>query len=325
VHKFSPHFLFILLFISASCGFAAPLGTIPVIESRNLRLFFDGRSDLWSAVAKVKSSPVRITAAEVQVPIAHAETWKASFNASDESLSLGRADFSLGKKKVFIGSDLRSESFGLGLNKEFESGSSVSIFAAFATASDRPYGAPRDEWIESNLVYRSPKLENHRWIFVVNQSNNRGFKNGTPFPYFGVSYEPEPEFKAMFGFPFLFLTWGTPDKDWKKDFKLTPFGTRFDLETNLEDQFVFNAFAAFTVRSYLHDERIDDDDRLYYQEFSIETSVRRALSSETTVLFGIGYSFDRRLYESETIYSPNSEYTIMNNDVYGRIAMEFRL
>jgi hypothetical protein len=325
VHKLSPHFLFILLFISANCGFAAPLGTIPVIESRNLKLIYDGRSDLWSALSKVKSTPVRITAAEVRIPIAHAETWKASADAYDESLSLGRADFSLGKKKVFIGSDLRSESFGLGLNKDFESGSSLSLFAAFATASDRPYGDPRDEWIEGNFIYRSQMIENHKWVFVVNQSNNRGFRNGTPFPYFGVSYEPDPEFKAMFGFPFVFLTWGTPENDWKKGFQLTPFGTRFELETNLEDHFVFNAFAAFTVRSYLHDERIDDEDRLYYQEFAVEVSVRTALTPVTGVIFGLGYSFDRRLYESETIYSPNSEYTIIDNDVYGRIAMEFRL
>lgn len=324
MHKFSLVFLFLILLASFNWGFAAPLGTIPTIEEEGLRLLFDFRSDLWRSPSLYKSDPVRITGAEVRVPFAHAETWKASANASDESLSLGKADFSLGKKKVFIGSDLRSQSFGLGLRKNFETGSNFTVFAAFATASDRPYGDPRDEWLEANLVYRSPMIENHRWIFVVNQSNNRGFRNGLAFPYFGVSYEPEPEFTAAFGFPFLFLTWGTPET-WKREFRLTPFGTRFDLETNLEDQFVFNAFAAFTVRSYLHDERIDDEDRLYYQEFSIEASVRTKMTPQTGVIFGVGYSFDRRLYESETIYSPNSEYTIIDNDLYGRVAMEFRL
>jgi hypothetical protein len=120
------------------------------------------------------------------------------------------------------------------------------------------------------------------------------------------------------------VTWGTP-QTWKKGFTLTPFGTRFDLETNLEDKFVFNAFAAFTVRSYLHDAREDDDDRLYYQEVALEASVRTALTKETGVIFGLGFSFDRRLYESERIYSPNSEVTTMESDFYGRVAMEFRL
>ena len=295
-----------------------------MIESRDLKILFDFRSDMWTSPYKFKSAPVRIISGEFRIPIAHAETWKASADIADESLSLGRADFTLGKKKVFIGSDLRTQSAGIGLNKDFESGSSLSLFGAFATASDKPHGTTSDEWYEGNFVYRSQLLENHRWIFVVNQSKNRGFKNGMPFPYLGVSYEPDPEFRAVFGFPFLFLTWGTPET-WKKEFRITPFGARFDLETNLEDQFVFNAFAAFTVRSYLHAEREDKDDRLYYQEFAIEANVRTALTTETGVIFGLGFSFDRRFYESETIYSPNSDYTIIDNDLYGRVAMEFRL
>ena len=324
MHKFSPHFLFIFLFISASCGFAAPLGTIPTIESRDLKLIFDFRSDMWTSPYTYKSAPVRIINGEFRIPIAHAETWKASADISDEGLSLGRADFTLGKKKVFVGSNLRSQSAGVGLNKDFASGSSLSLFAAFATASDEPHKSRDDEWYEGNIIYRSQMIENHRWIFVVNQSNNRGFKNGTPFPFFGVSYEPDPEFRAVFGFPFLMLTWGTPET-WQKEFKLTPFGTRFDMTTHLEDQFTFNAFAAFNVRSYLHSARVDKDDRLYYQEFVVEGNVRTAMTPQTGVIFGLGYSFDRRFYESETIYSPNSDYTIFDNDLYGRVSVEFLL
>ena len=322
--KFCSPFLLFVLLISSCGGFAAPLGTIPTIEDQDLKVLFDSRSDLWQASTRFKSAPVRIIGAEVRAPLAHAETWKASADASAENLSLGRADFTLGKKKVFIGSDLSSQSVGLGFNKNFESGSSMTLFGAFATASDRPYGDPRDQWVEANMIYRSQLIENHRWIFIVNQSNNRGFSNGKPFHYFGVIYEPDPEFRAVFGFPFLMLAWGDLET-WKKEFRLTPFGTRFDMSTNLEDKFVFNAFAAFNVRAYLHDERLDDNDRMYYQEFVAEVSVRTALTPATGVIFGLGYAFDRRFYESETIYSPNSEYTIIDNDFYARLAMEFRL
>lgn len=300
------------------------MGSIPTIESRDLKLLFDFRSDVWTSPYKYKSSPIRIFSGEFRIPIAHAETWKASADISDESLGLGRSDFTLGNKKVFVGSSLRSQSAGFGFNKEFESGSSLSLFAAFATASDDPHGSTRDEWYEGNFIYRSAFIEQHRWIFLVNQSNNRGFKNGTPIPYFGVSYEPDPSFKAAFGFPFLFLSWDTPET-WQKDFRLTPFGARYDMTTHLEDQFMFNAFAAFNVRSYLHSERIDDDDRLYYQEFVIEGNVRTGLTPQTGITFGFGFSFDRRLYESENIYAPNSDYTIMDNDIYGRVALEFIL
>lgn len=316
--------LFFLLLVSPDWVFAAPLGTVPTIEERDLKLIFDFRSDLWTSPYTYKSAPVRITAGEFRIPVAKAETWKASADVYDESLNLGRSDFTLGKKKVFIGSSLRSQSVGFGANNDFESGSSLTVFGAFASASDEPHRDQRDEWIEANVIYRSQLFDNHRWIFVVNQSNNRGFRNGFPFPYFGVIYEPDPEFRVVAGFPFAMVTWGRPET-WKKGFTLTPFGTRFDLETNLEDKFVFNAFAAFTVRSYLHAAREDSEDRLYYQEFALEASVRTAMTSETGIIFGLGYAFDRRLYESETIYSPNSEVTIINNDFYGRVAMEFRL
>lgn len=324
MHNFVRLLLFLAISLVFSLGQAAPLGTIPTIEDRNLRFIFDFRSDLWTSPYTYKSAPVRITNSEIRIPLLRTETWKGSADIADESLGLGKADFTLGKEKVFIGNNLQSISAGLGINKEFESGSSLSVFAAYATASDEPYVNQRDVWVEGNVIYYTPQINSHRWIFAVNQSNNRGFYNGKPFPYFGVIYHVHENLMLVYGFPFFRAVWDNPEI-WQKTFRLTPFGIGFDLEKNLEDDFVFNASIGFDVRSYLHSTRVDDEDRLYYEEVALQGRIRKNLTDTTGVIFGLGYSFDRRLYESENIYSPNSETTRLDSDIFGRLSVEFRL
>lgn len=305
-------------------AFADPLGTIPTVEDRNLRFIFDFRSDLWSSPYSYKASPIRVIEGEFRLPLYRSEEWKVSFDLYDESLNLGRAEFSFGKESVFLGNALHNQSMGLGAKKDFESGASLSLFASYATASDHPYGSPRNSWIEGGFIYKSPQTENRSWIFAVNQSNNRGIENGKPFPYFGVMYEPDPEFTALYGFPFLRLRWGIPDA-LKTTWNLTPFGTRLDLEKNLRDHFVLNVFMEASVRSYLLDQRLDENDRIYYHEVTLEASLKKNVTKTTGVVFGVGYSFERRLYESEVLYAPNAEMSRFENDFYGRLGMEFRL
>ncbi|MFS4458023.1 hypothetical protein [Bdellovibrio sp. HCB2-146] len=324
MHNFLRLLLFVVSNIFLIQGQAAPLGTIPTIEDRNLRFIFDFRSDLWTSPYTYKSAPVRITNSEIRVPLLRTETWKGSADIVDESLGLGKADFTLGKEKVFIGNNLQSISAGLGLNKEFEGGSSLSFFGAYATASDEPYVSQRDVWVEASVVYYTPQFNSHRWLFAVNQSENRGFFNGKPFPYFGVIHHVSENLMLVYGFPFFRAVWDNPEI-WQKSFGLTPFGVNFDLEKNLEDDFVFNANIRFDVRSYLHSTRVDDDDRLYYEEVAVQARIRKILTDTTGVIFGLGYSFNRRLYESETIYSPNSEATQIDSDIFGRLSVEFRL
>lgn len=302
----------------------APLGTIPVIQEHGLYIHVENRSDMWNSPYKFKDGPLRMTEGQIRLPVLQTETWKASVDLEGDSLSFGRTDFALGKKQVFLGSNLRSSSVGFGFRKSFADGSALTAHAAYATASDEPYGDTRDIWIEGVAIYAGPPIERHRWIFAVNQSNNRGIENGRPFPFIGVLYERDRDFTALFGFPFLRLIWGHSE-ECKHLLNFTPFGARYEIEKNLSNDFVLNAFAAFSVRSYLHEQRIDENDRLFYQEWTLETSLRKNVSDETGVIFGIGYSFERLMYESETLYSPNSPSIRLNNDIYGRVGVEFRL
>lgn len=271
-----------------------------------------------------KDSPVRIMLADLRAPLFKTETWSASAAIYSESLNLGRADFQLGQKQVFIGNSLRHELGGIGLRKNFSDGSSASAYAAYVTASDVPWGTPRNDYFYGSVNYRTALVDNRQWIFAIDQNNNRGIYNGTPFPYFGLIYNKDSKWLLAAGFPFVHFTYKT-EKEWEHDFRLTPFGLDYSAAKPVDANAVFTFKTGLTVRSYLYDQRTEDDARLYYQEIIIEGGVKRYVSADTAVTFALGGSVDRRLYESERVYRPSSALQVIDNDYYGRLGVEFRL
>lgn len=311
-------------FLAARGSFAAPLGTIPTIDTQFLRVILDFRSDLWTSPYSYKPSPIRVINGEFRIPVAYGDTWNISANISDESLSLSKTEFHVADRDVFIGNNLQSQSIGLGLNKTFADGSAFMLVGAYATASDNPYADPRDRWFEGNFVYRSAPRGSYKYVMAVNQSANRGLANDRPFPFFGIVFQPNDNFEAHIGFPFMRIIWHK-ENDWKRIAHVTPFGAYFDIEKNLTDDFIYHGRAEYALRSYLYKNRLEDDTRLYYQEMSLEGGIRKELTVTTTVGIAVGYAFDRRLYESKSIYEPRESKTELDSDFYGRIRLEFNL
>jgi len=316
--------MILLGLMSFQKSFAAPLGTIPRLETQDWYLIADLRSDLWTSPYSYKQSPVRIVGGELRIPIAHGEGWNISANVATESLSLSKTEFSLADREVFIGNNLQNQAFGMGFSRFWEDGSGFTLVGAYASASDNPFADDRDKWIEGTVTYRTGAFGNHRYIFAVNQSNNRGLANGKPFPFFGIILEPHPNLIAQVGFPFIRVIWKDVGK-WKREAQVTPFGAYFDLERYMDDDFLLHAHTEYTIRSYLYDSRIDDANRLYYQEMTMDVALKKELSKATIVSFGIGYAFDRRLYEAQSIYEPRHDKSQMDSDIYGRLRMEFNL
>ncbi|WP_413583110.1 hypothetical protein [Bdellovibrio sp. HCB288] len=282
------------------------------------------RSDLWTSPYTYKDSPVRISGGEVQIPLYTGDTWAASAAVYSESLNLGRTDFDLGTKDIFIGNALRQEFIGAGARKTFSNGDNISGFIASATASDDPWGSDRDKYIYAALIYRTRLIDNYNWIFGIDQSENRGFLNGEPFPYLGITYHLDNDMEITVGLPFFRMKWKFAD-DWKGMASVTPFGFNVSADKEVTHNTDVGGVVALNVRSYLFHERTEDDDRLFYQEIMAEAYLARELTEATRVIFALGGSADRKLYESEKIYSPNSHVTSIKSDFYGRLAVEFRL
>lgn len=309
--------------IQQSTAVAGPLGTVPTIHEQNLEVLLDSRSDLWTSPYTYKNSPVRISGGSIRIPLLHTESWAASALLYLEELNLGRADFQLGDQSVFIANSLSNQIFGFGVRKNFADGGSMSVFAAYATASDSPWASPRNNYFYGALIYRTKKIENHSWLLGIDQSGNRGLYNGKPFPYFGMTYELEDK-TISFGFPYVKVDW-TFKEDWKGQFFTTPFGTNLRVSKDMGDRTTIGAYTAFTVRSFLLDARIDEQDRLYYQEILAEAYLTRDVTESTQVTFALGGSGDRRIYQTDRLYHPDAKTQSIKADLYGRLAVEFRL
>ncbi|KYG66794.1 hypothetical protein AZI86_07075 [Bdellovibrio bacteriovorus] len=312
------------VFLFVGGAVAAPLGTIPFIDTQFLRIILDLRSDLWRSPYSYKASPIRIINGEFRIPVAYGDSWNISANISNESLSLSNTEFHVADRDVFIGNNLQTQSIGLGINKTFSDSSVLMFMGAYATASDNPYAEPRDRWFEGNLVYRSKSLGSYKYILAVNQSANRGLANDRPFPYLGVIFQPNDNFEVHVGFPFMRILW-QKENDWRRIAHVTPFGAYFDIEKNLTDDFVYHGRAEYAIRSYLYKNRLEDETRLYFQEMSLEGGIRKELTVTTTVGLALGYAFDRRLYESRSVYEPREAKTALDSDLYGRLRLEFNL
>ena len=315
--------LLAVIALSSSLVYAAPLGTIPTIEESNWLFNFSFKSDMWSQFDQAKNEPVRIYDIEFKMPIYKTDTWVASLSLDDESLSLGRTDIPLGDKRVFVGSHLSAQNVGLGFRKDCVNGSDLSIFTSYNSASESSIFEARKRWIEAIAIYHT-RLLDHQWMFAIHQSENRGFLNGYPVPYFGITLTDTPEYKSTYGFLFVLLTW-EQSNGWKKEFRITPFDSSFRVEKPLDQIFTYSAKVFYNIRSYLHNESTDKNLRLYYQEASIDNSVTVGVNNSTSMIYTLGYTFDRTVYESTTIYRPNTKMYRFKNDFYLMAKLDFKL
>lgn len=304
--------------------YASPLGTVPLIEENNLKFIFENSSDLWTSPYQEKPSPLRVYRTSMRIPVLSGSTWKGSINVENESLSIGRSDILLGKNQVYLGSEFRSQSVGFGISQKWNEGSFLTVFGSYMSASDEPFKRGRDQWFEAHAIYRTPFQDDYHWILLLNQSRNRGFYNNHLFPYVGLSYEPTHHLQIIFGFPFFHIMWQNQDS-WVKMITVTPVSLRAEMARSLDDRFIVNIASAFSLRSYLHYRRINDNERIYFEEKFIESGFKTNLTSTTSLRFSLGLSFDRKIYEAKDLYAPNSSPEKLDQDLYGRLNAEFRL
>lgn len=312
----------VLIFASSSA--AEPLGTSQVIEASNVKFIGEFGSDLWSSPLRDKRSPIRIYRMKMRVPVKKDEKEMASVHAEADGLSLGRADITLGKHQVYLGSDFRDQKMGFGFDRRFEGGSSFTLFGAYASASDQPFEGGRDSWLEGMAIYRRPMIDGKQWIFAMDHTKNRGYLNGVAVPYVGMLFELSEFSRLTIGFLFFRYDWVT-STEWKSSFIVTPVTARLSMGKTIGERFAWEINSAFSVRSYLHANRVEDEQRIFSEHKFLETGFRTDLSEVTSIRFFIGGSFDRRIYEAKSLFRNEQNSVHLPSDLYGRLGVELRL
>lgn len=308
-------------------GFAAsaePLGAIPRVQEGDPRLVFELLSDLWVNPDQNKESPIRIYDARMILPYLKTEQWQASIDLKASACSIGEPDLVVGKDAIRIGSDLRSQSVGLGLGHRGNDGSWLNVFANYNSASDEPFKSSRDSWAGGSAVYGFASEGNEQWLLGVDYSRNRGWLNDHAIPLVGRQFQLAPDFVVAVGFPFFYAAVDIVHY-LSVHLTVTPVGVHGEFIHDVNDKLSLRIRGGLATRSYLHTARVHEDDRLFINSNYVATAFRRVLSERTSFGFELGYSFRRKLYEGQQVFRPVGVTRQIANDLTGGFVMEFKL
>lgn len=232
--RFFRRFSTAFVFAAATAGIrwtahAQPLGTVPTVDEGGARFEFQFRSDLWLRMDQNKETPLRFYNTAFKLPFAKMNGWTSSLTVRGEALSLGTGDVVIGDRPVEIGPNLRSMSVGLGLEKTFDDGGALSVFAFHDSASDQPYSGGRQISNRLAVVRHRPVGGGVRWLYGAEQSGNRGYLNGRPIPVFGASVRLGESWIMALGFPFVTAQW-VRDGATFVTLRLSPTGAHADAQ-----------------------------------------------------------------------------------------------
>ncbi len=316
-------FAIIPILLWSSATNASLLGTVPRVDTGQVRLLTEMQSDLWTSPNQEKADPLRRYNLAGKLPVLFNDRWSASLNLEAEGLRIGRPGLIIGNDAIEVNTDLRSQSAGVGVQRRDEDGSWFSLFGSYESASNEPFKDKRDRYFAGTAIYAFEPSEKWQWIVGANQSNNRGIRNGQIMPIGGVFYRPNLNLTVAFGLPFLLIEW----KNESSVFNLT--ATLVGIEGNLRKDFANDFFYQFksglSSRAYLHNDRIKDKNRIFFEEKYIEGGVGVRLSARTHTVLVIGQSFDRRVYEAEAIFKKTGTDHRIKADLYGTLGLEFIL
>lgn len=299
------------------------LELLPIRPQESFTLQLKWQTDLWTDPDLNKTSPFRIYEAIVDIPYPAKNDQFVFLNSQVEGFSSGRADLVVGRNRVLIGSDLRTQDTGLGYFKKGVHSSWFSIEAAYKSDSDAPFKNSGMIWIETTAIYALPTSSDWQWILLLNYSKNRGYLNNRPIPLLGVKYPFGPDWQMTVGLPFLDLEYKSDP--WWAHFVAVPTGTRLEAEKALNHTFLFNTRCGYTSRSYLHERREVDDDRLFFEEKFISVGFQTKVSEEARIEFNVGYSYDRNFYEAKQVFIPAGPRTRLDQDYFGHVYLKVAL
>jgi len=284
-------------------------------DNSTARLDLDYQSDLLLYPNKRSSDQEPLQFLNVHAFFApyKTEEWSVFTELKDNSLYTGLHTGIVGNEMIAAPEYLYDQSVSVAALKKSADGSFTSASLELGSASDKPFKNSRDTALSGNLIFGRPPTAMSQWIFIVNYSNNRGYLNNVPIPSFAYIYHPDKKFLAVWGFPFASFTWTEPDVS---VYKITLFPTALSAEASFQLQQPFSVYSKVDYRthSYLNADRVNDSDRLFFEEKRLEVGLRTVLSKNFSIdIFG-AFTFDRNLYEAQTLFKAEGPTNRIEND-----------
>jgi hypothetical protein len=174
-----------------------------------------------------------------------------------------------------------------------EDKSNFGIRSSIGYNSDKLFLGSRDLSYSLVTHYGFPKSENSNWALTLYFSNNGPFGNYIPIPGFIYFYRTST-FTGIFGLPFMSMQW-TPATPWT--YSLSLFGLNLNLEAaygtveHLQYLYGIN----FQRNSFMLHNRVNEKDRLNFEEKKIFFGIRSPLFNTLASEFQFGEAFGRKI------------------------------
>ena len=254
---------------------------------------------------------------QLAVNIIKSTTQTLTFSGEFETLDTGFSDFNIGRENVSTDGHLSNQSVSLGYKRNIGSlGENLSLTLSYGSASDKTFSNSRNNAVNLTATYGFKKSnEKSQWLLLLNYSNNRTFLNNIPLPSVGYLYRPSDKFTVFAGLPFISLTW-VDFPNYIHSISISPASLKLDFSWGILGPIRFYSLFNYQAQSYLHLNRSEDELRLLFVEKRVGVGLRAPVSRAVSFDFGLGYSFDRYLFEGEGVYSKIGDKLYLDEDMY---------
>ncbi len=195
----------------------------------------------------------------------------------------------------------------------------------YGSASDQPFADSTVNTFGATGYYSFSNDETSRWLWIVDYANDRPILNNLPLPGFAYFYNPNKNFKAVFGAPFASMTLNFDNSLSLDFFTVVPWVFKSTLNYNLDEYRKFYLGFNFSQLTYYILGRQNLKDRLFYDEKKIFMGAKSPLSKSILADLEMGQAFDRALFMAEEYQlNPNSPIRV-ENAFYLKLSLLFLL
>ncbi|MGZ3771754.1 MAG: hypothetical protein ACXWRG_18905 [Bdellovibrio sp.] len=221
-------------------------------------------------------------------------------------------------------SDLYDLRLSLGYTKTIDENRLWSVSGRYGSASDKPFSESSVSTFGMTAFYSFPSEAGpHRWLLLVDYSNNRPILNNLPLPGFAYFYQPSKEFRAIFGAPFASINWQFSENWGMEFFTLVPWIFKGSVSYKVTDFANLYGGMDFSQATYYIAGRSNYKDRLFYDEKKVFVGLKSPLSQTTVAELELGHSFDRSLFVAENYKTRPDDALDIGNAFYVKVSLRF--
>ena len=199
---------------------------------------------------------------------------------------------------------------------------SFGLRVSVGSTGDQVFQSMNDANFSFGMTYGFPgSARNDYWVALLFFANNSVLGDYIPIP--GIIYIHKTEhFTGVFGFPVLSLQW-TPTSDWS--YSLSVLATTLIAEAAYGNVTGSQYFVqgSFNQQRYILHDRVNDRDRLTFQERRVGVGYRTPLFSSAYGEVQAGRAFGRSLYIGDKILKTDGGLSDLEDSSFVNASVKF--